>query len=242
MLGASAALGAAAVVVGLAGGADLVAVFSIAVLGLVFGVTGTLIASRLPENLIGWLFCVISLLSFEVSGLADAYSAYDGNGAGGSLPGQAWVAWAAQWIINSTSPALIFLCFLLFPTGRLPSARWRPLIWAFVAAAAVHAATTALAPGTLSDYPFENPAGVEGASWLLTLSDASLRVLVIPLMLLSVASLFVRLRRASGTERQQLKWFAYAAALLAIDLVAGNVLGPSSEAPSATTSFSCSSS
>jgi len=126
MLGASAALGAAAVVVGLAGGADLVAVFSIAGLGLVFGVTGALIASRLPENLIGWLFCVISLLSFEASGLADAYAAYDGNGAGGSLPGQAWVAWAAQWIINSTSPALIFLCFLLFPTGRLPSARWSP--------------------------------------------------------------------------------------------------------------------
>jgi hypothetical protein len=223
MLGASAALGAAAVVVGLAGGADLVAVFSIAVLGLVFGVTGALIASRLPENLIGWLFCAISLLSFEASGLADAYAAYDGNGE--LLPGQAWVAWAAEWLINSTSPALIFLCFLLFPTGRLPSARWRPLVWAVVAAAAVHAASTALVPGALSDYPFENPVGVEAAPWLRTLSGASLRVLVVPLMLLSVASLFVRLRRASGTERQQLKWFAYAAALLAIDLVAGNVLG-----------------
>jgi hypothetical protein len=224
-LGVSAALAVAAVALGVSGsgGTDLVVFFTIAVLGLVFGVTGALVASRLPDNLIGWFFCALALL-FESSGLADAYVAY-GDGTSVSLPGQAWVAWTSQWFLNVSSPALIILCFLLFPTGELPSARWRPLVWAVAGVAAVYAASAALAPGGLPDYPFENPVGLESADGLRTLADASLWILIAPLMLVSAASLFARLRHSSGTERQQLKWFAYAAALLAADLVVVNVLG-----------------
>jgi hypothetical protein len=98
------------------------------------------------------------------------------------------------------------------------------LVWVVVGVAAVHAASVALAPGTLVDYPIENPAGIEFAGGLRALAEASILVLVIPLMVLSVVSLFVRLRRSSGAERQQLKWFAYAAALLASELVVVNGL------------------
>jgi uncharacterized membrane protein YfcA len=60
----------------LLGNADLVIVLSIAVLGLVFGVTGALVASKLPGNLIGWIFCVLALM-FEFSVCSDAYIAYE---------------------------------------------------------------------------------------------------------------------------------------------------------------------
>src|SRR5215204_3359282 len=218
LLAISITLATAAAVLGLSGtAADLVSVLSVAVLGLVFGATGALVASRLPRNPIGWILCVLALL-FEFSVCSDAYVAY-GSQAGGFLPGRAWVGWTSQWSTNALTPALIILCFLVFPTGSLPSARWRALVWVVVGVAAVHAASVALAPGTLVDYPIENPVGIESAEALRTLAEASILVLVIPLMLLSVVSLFVRLRRSSGAERQQLKWFAYAAALLATDLV-----------------------
>jgi hypothetical protein len=220
----SGALAAAAVALGLSGsgGFDLLVVLSVAVLGLVFGVTGALVASRLPENLIGWIFCALALL-FESSGLADAYIAHE-TVAGASLPGRVWVAWISQWLLNVASPTLILLCFLLFPSGGLPSPRWRPLVWSVAGVAAVCAVSAALAPGTLADYPFENPVGVESAAALRTLAEASLLILIVPLMFVSAVSLFVRLRRSSGTERQQLKWFAYAAALLAAELMVVNVL------------------
>ena len=223
MLAVSAVLAVAAVALGLSDGAGLVVVFSGAVLGLVFGVTGALVASRSPRNAIGWIFCALALL-FESSVLTDAYVAYDGR-AGASLPGRVWFAWTSEWFLNTSTPALIALCFLLFPTGRLPSARWRTLAWAVVVVAAVHAAASALAPGALTDYPFENPTGIEAVPALRSVADVSLRILVAPLMLVCAASLFVRLRHSSGAERQQLKWFAYAAALLAFNLVAANVLG-----------------
>ena len=224
-LGVSAALAAAAVALGLSGsgGTDLVIFLTIAFLGLVFGATGALVASRMPGNLVGWIFCVLALL-FQSSGLADAYVGY-GGGSGVSLPAQHWVAWVSQWFLNVSSPTLIILCFLLFPAGRLPSARWRPLVWVAAGVAAVCAASAALAPGTLPDYPFENPVGIESAGVLRTLAEASLLTLIGPLMFVAAASLFARLRRSSGTERQQLKWFAYAAALLAADLVLVNMLG-----------------
>jgi hypothetical protein len=218
----SVTLAIAAVALGLSGNADLVIVLSVAVSGLVFGAIGALVASRAPRNPIGWIFCVLALL-FEFSVFSDAYVAY-GSQANGFLPGSAWVGWTSQWSTNALVPALIILCFLLFPTGRLPSARWRALVWVVVGVAVVHVASGALAPGMLPDYPIENPVGIESAGALRALAEASILVLVIPLMLLSVVSLFVRLRRSSGAERQQLKWFAYAAALLASELVVVNGL------------------
>jgi hypothetical protein len=225
VIGVSAVLAGAAVALSISGreGTDLVVVSStIAVLGLVFGITGAIVASRLPGNIIGWIFCVLAFL-FESSGLADAYVAY-GSESGALLPARAWVAWTSQWFLNVSSPTLIILCFLLFPTGRLPSRRWRSLVLIVVVIAVLSAVSAALVPGTLPDYPIKNPAGIEPAAALRTLADASLLLLVGPLMLASAVSLFVRLRRSSGTERQQIKWFAYAAMLLAAELVIVNGL------------------
>jgi hypothetical protein len=212
-----AASSAAAVGLAVAGGAGLFVVAFSVVVALVFGLTGAIVASRLPRNAIGWIFCAFALLSC-VSAVNDAYVSY---GEGG-LPGRAWLAWINVWSVNAFSPALVGICFLLFPTGRLPSARWSPLAWAIVLGAAVHAVSTALSPGVMLDYPIENPAGVGTAPWLRGLAEVSLIGLVTPLVLLAAGSLFARLRRSSGVERQQIKWFAYAAALLALFLVVAN--------------------
>jgi hypothetical protein len=223
MLGITVALVAASVALGLSSATetDLFIALSIAALSLVFGVTGALVASRMPENLVGWIFCAFALL-FESGNVSEAYVAY-GSQAGGLLPGRTWVEWTNQWSGDAIFPVLFVSCFLLFPTGRLPSARWRPVVWLVATAAAVQAVSAALAPGVLRDYGSENPVGMESAPVLRTISEVSGLVLV-TLMFVSVASLFVRLRRSSGIERLQLKWFAYAAALVVIHIVAGEVL------------------
>ena len=222
MLGVSVALAAASVALGISGGADLFIAFSIAALGVVFAGTGALVASRAPGNWIGWIFCAMGLL-FEFGILGEVYVAY-GSLADGFLPGRAWVGWISQWSNNAFAPTMIILSFLLFPTGRLPSARWRPVALIATGVAVVHAASAALTPGPLQDYGIQNPAGIEAATALRMIAEVSVLILVLPLMLLSVVSLFARLRRSSGIERQQLKWFAYAAALLATDLLASNAL------------------
>jgi len=222
VLGVSVALAAASVALGISGGADLFVAFSIAALGVVFAGTGALVASRAPGNWIGWIFCAMGLL-FEFGILGEVYVAY-GSLADGFLPGRAWVGWISQWSNNAFAPTMIILSFLLFPTGRLPSARWRPVALIATGVAVVHAASAALTPGPLQDYGIQNPAGIEAATALRMIAEVSVLILVLPLMLLSVVSLFARLRRSSGIERQQLKWFAYAAALLATDLLASNAL------------------
>jgi hypothetical protein len=107
---------------------------------------------------------------------------------------------------------------LLFPTGRLPGRRWRPLAWLVVAFVSVGVALSAFSPGAYlgSLGPIRNPLGVEG----LTGAYKALLYAGAPLLFgAAVLSLFVRLRRAEGVERQQLKWFAYAAAMFALGIV-----------------------
>jgi hypothetical protein len=101
---------------------------------------------------------------------------------------------------------------LLFPDGRLPMPRWRPFAWLVVAAVVVGSIATALSPGPIGGLgALSNPLGIEGAP---NLSD-SVEVVVFAITLAAAASLLVRLRRSRGVERQQIKWFAYAAAVLA---------------------------
>jgi hypothetical protein len=121
------------------------------------------------------------------------------------------VSWL--WVVHS---GLFALLGLLFPNGQLPTPRWRPFAWLVVAAVVAGSVTTALSPGTIDTLaPIRNPLGIEGAPNLST----SVEVVVFTLTLGAAVSLLVRLRRAEGVERQQIKWFAYAAAVLAIGAI-----------------------
>jgi hypothetical protein len=107
---------------------------------------------------------------------------------------------------------------LLFPTGRLPSRRWRWLAWLTVAYVVVGVITAAFSPGAYQGSlgPIRNPLGIEG---LTHIYKAVVYTMAPALFIAAAFSLFVRLRRAVGVERQQLKWLAYAAGGFAMGII-----------------------
>jgi hypothetical protein len=124
------------------------------------------------------------------------------------------MAWIAAWTLPIMNGVQVFY-LLLFPTGRLPSRRWRWLAWLTVAYIVVGVLTAAFSPGAYlgSLGPIRNPLGIEG---LTQFYKAVLYTMSPALFLAAAFSLVVRLRRAVGVERQQLKWLAYAAGGLAL--------------------------
>jgi hypothetical protein len=180
-----------------------------------FAVVGALVASRRPRNPIGWLFLVFGVVAAFTS-FGDRYASYALVEHPGSLPGGNWVAWLSSGIWHPAFGFFVF-AFLLFPNGHLPSARWRPVAWV--------AAVNYLMGGVLgllwgplfeeffpyADFPLRLPG--------YPIVDVAFSVFLVcnfGLIALSAVSLVLRLRRAVGVERQQLKWFVYAVSLFAL--------------------------
>jgi hypothetical protein len=168
---------------------------------------GALIASRRPANPVGWLLC-LNAIALSVGYFSAQYAIYTLLAQPGSLPAGEALAWIASWILPVIIGIQVF-SFLVFPTGRLPSDRWKWLAWLTVAFVIVGVITSAFSFGANAGLgPIPNPLGIEGFSKVY---DILMNML--PFLYVAVASsLFVRLRRAVGVERQQIKWFAYAAA------------------------------
>ena len=186
---------------------------------LSFLIVGILIASRRPENPIGWMFCVIGLAS-AWDFFAQEYAIYALVTHPGALPGGVWLAWSQIWMASITW-AVMFFALLLFPNGRLPSRRWRPLAWAAAGMFVVASVLYAIQPGPLPNPTVAgtNPAGIESA---VSIIETTLNIMVfvqLPIMLAIGASVIVRFIRARGTERQQLKWLAYAIGFLGTTVV-----------------------
>jgi signal transduction histidine kinase len=186
------------------------------VLSLAYPTVGALIASRLSTNPIGWIFCGVGLL-YAVRQFTIAYADYALT-ENFALPWGEYVAWFSTWVgFAGLVLAGVFL-MLLFPDGRLPSRRWRIVAWAAVLGAASTALAAAFTPGSLGTHPYvDNPFRVVGVVGGFTTYDlfAASAILGSTLLLTSglgaLFSLILRLRRARGDERQQLKWFLYAA-------------------------------
>ncbi len=186
-----------------------------AVLLLMFPTVGALVASRRPENPIGWIFCVVGLL-FGIGAFADTYASYALLACPGELPGVEYAAWVSSWIGGPSGLLAAALLFLLFPTGTLPSRRWRPVAAMAVIGSPLTALGWAFEPGPLdTQRSIDNPLGIRGAvgGVLETLGTIG-GVLLNASLLAAAISLILRLRRARGVERQQLKWFAYAAIMM----------------------------
>jgi len=97
---------------------------------------------------------------------------------------------------------------LLFPDGRLPSPRWRPVAWCAGVGIIGFIAGVALEPGPLEEFPqIVNPYGVDSA--IVVVVGFAGVILAAASMVASAVSLIVRMRRAGRTERQQVKWLAY---------------------------------
>ena len=186
-------------------------------------VLGGLIASRRPDNLYGWLWLGLGL-SAALLQLAGSYAAYALVAEPGSLPAPRTIA---QVLGVAWGMGIILLPFLLllFPTGRLPSRRWRPVAWAVLIAGAVLLMIGPFLPDE-SIGAFENPLSVGGVvGEAIVFTSVAVVFTIFGVLVLSALSLVFRYHSAGGVERQQIKWFAYAAVLFGGSLVFGGFLG-----------------
>jgi hypothetical protein len=230
---------------------------SSAIPALIFPVLGTLIISRNPSNRIGWIFCAIGLFDGLLL-FTTQYATY-GVTESGELPGAVAAAWTSSWIWAPPIWAVGTLCYLLFPDGRLPSYRWRPVIWLAAGGLALYVGALSLAPWPIDGagrhsidqalealgtgqsipsavrplfslavaltpsesqrgalYPVDNPLGVQGSGTMLATVASIGAVLILLSFVASVSALVLRFRHAGGRGRQQLKWVAYTAVLMAV--------------------------
>ena len=198
--------------------ADVVtaAVYFVAVTA--FATVGAFVIWRRPGNEIGWVFLAIgAVVSIRVG--AAEYGEYSLLVRPDSLPGGR-VAVSIGEAVSPLMFALLGLALLLFPDGRLPSRRWRKLLWILGAAALLGVVGLGLRPGHFAEAEsfkaFSNPLGVGsdpepfdalgGLGWLLVSSG----------IVACGVAMVRRMRRAHGIERLQLKWIAFAASLFAV--------------------------
>jgi hypothetical protein len=182
---------------------------------------GALIVSRRPGHRIGWLFVIAGAMG----ALGNTLIAYDAvaTSAAGAEPSHVW-QWA-RWIaliLDAPVPTLMFiLLFLLFPDGQLASRRWRPLLWAGVTAASLFVVVVAVdtPPWQIRLDNEDDPFGPVALPILV-----ALLITLVLLLLGAAASVVVRLRHAQGLERQQLRWLAAAASLVAVGFAIAVVL------------------
>jgi signal transduction histidine kinase len=175
---------------------------------IAFAVVGVLVVVRRPGNRVGWLASAIGLLSaiYDATG---SYAAY--------APSAKWAVALGTWGWFPSEILTLGVLPLVFPTGKLPSARWRPVIWlaagGTAAAAVVGFSGWRPADSAVSAAPF--------LSALFGFAQVSFLVCLI----LALSSVVVRYRRAGSEERQQLKWFVDTVLLVILFLLGAQVVG-----------------
>ena len=176
---------------------------------LAFCVVGALVASRFSRNPVGWL-----ILAFGVTGALsltlEEYARIGLVSQPGSLPWPELATGALAVFADWVPPGLLALAFLFFPDGRLPSQRWRKVVWLVVIVCGVNSLAGAFSPGRVLEIrgttnPLGNADLAEAFAPVLALSG----VLLLVVFLLCAGSLIIRFRRSRGDERQQIKWFAF---------------------------------
>lgn len=186
-----------------------------AIFGLTEGALGLAIAFRQPRNAVGWLFLVSGACAgtYELALMYSAYAYLVHPG----LPGGEWAAWLSSWLWLPATGLLPTFLFLLFPDGRLPSRRWRPVAWYSAIALGIFSGTVALLPGPLPGLP-SVPNPLSPFSGQVTIDDVQLPLFTVLFVavILCVAALVRRFRRSRGVERLQLKWIVYASVLYAV--------------------------
>src|ERR687889_2801825 len=125
---------------------------------------GAIVASRRPQNPVGWLLCLYGLV-ISSSYFCAEYAIYALLAQPDSLPAGQAMVWIVSWILPILNGLQVFY-ILLFPTGRLPSRRWRWLGWLTVAFVVVGVILAAFSSGALLGIlgPIQNPLGIEGFS------------------------------------------------------------------------------
>jgi hypothetical protein len=185
------------------------------VIAIGFSTVGAMITPRLPRrNPVGWLFCTIGLVGavrLFVAEYAIVTLLAEPGSLPSTLPGGETLAWISSWVWVLHLGLFVFLA-LLFPEGRPPSSRWRPFVWGIGGVVVAGTVSVALWPETARGFDLLNhPLGTEVATDVIN----PVQTIVYALGLIAAASLLVRLRGSKGVQRQQVKWFTYAVAVLA---------------------------
>jgi hypothetical protein len=176
-----------------------------------FGVVGAVLASRLPANPVGWLCLWLGLVAWSSAVAGELVSQF--------LPG----SWPLEYVNREGWPlaaGLAGLTVLLFPTGRLPSPRWRWLLWGIVLSCAVTVVAGVIMPADSGDVPSSAPWATTGfvGEVVLGFHDGAMFVLVVA-WFLAMASVGFRYLRAGPVERQQLRWLLAVVLLNLAELV-----------------------
>jgi hypothetical protein len=197
---------------------------SFGIVALVLATVGALVASRRPENPIGWILLGVAVAICLGGGFADGYAVYGLLNEPGSLPAARLFAWLAHFVIEGGGLLLgsFVIVMLLFPDGRPPSGRWRPLVWLVALAAVVSQLAAAFGTEDLPAFPgVRNPLRIGFAESVLQAAGDWLILLFLVTSLAAAASLVVRFRRSRGVARQQLKWIVGAGVFLAVTSASG---------------------
>lgn len=195
-------------------GADLIR-SGLPFLGIASAVVGALVASRQPRNLVGWTFLGSAVFS-ALRALFGEYAIYGIE----TSPGAPF-AEAAAWLslfLRTPGPILGFVFVpLFFPNGRLPSRRWRVLVWTIIATVPLFMFFDAFTPGVaVYGTNIQNPLGLDALAPYADTLQIVLIFWLVSVIFAATMSLVVRFRNSSGIERQQIKWIALAAAILPI--------------------------
>jgi hypothetical protein len=196
------------------GNTNMYALFAVPL--LVYVTVGAFVASRRPRNLVGWMLCAIGFVLVAYSfGVAYADFALLAQ-AGAALPGGVYMACISQSLVALPALILAFtLLILLFPDGHLPDRSLLAVPWVAVGGGAASFLWAATADKVFGRYSVRNPLHVGGV--LGDVVDGFGRLGAAALLVglvVAIIAVFVRLGSAQGVERQRLKWFAYAAAVL----------------------------
>jgi class 3 adenylate cyclase len=187
-----------------------------ALFALTFSTVGWVIARRQPGNALGWLFGSVGLLS-AAAVFCQGYAFFGAIAHPGSLPLAVWAAWLYSWTWIPTITLAGVHALLVFPDGHFPGPGWRVVAWLGAAIAAVVSAGIALTPGPLQNFAaLQNPIGV-GPTIDPAIQAAGIGALGAT-MAAAAFSLVLRFRSSTGMARQQLKWIAFAAVLVAVSL------------------------
>src|SRR5215210_3110055 len=189
---------------------------------LFFSLVGAIIASRHPRNAIGWLFCGVGVTLGLNSFAGDYTEFWLASGFGTSSLGET-AAWFSSWLWSLLIYAPMSFLLLLFPDGRPPSPRWRPVAWGVALGTAGGVVGNALKAGPLVDFPqIANPYGVDGP--VVGMVGVAGSIVAAGSMVASAISLIVRMRRAGSGQRQQIKWLAYGGAMVVGTIFVGGLV------------------
>lgn len=186
-------------------------------------VIGAVIVSRRPADPVGWLLSTTCLVAVAFS--AEQYAVYALVTDPGSLPGGSWMAWLGSWLWMVGTLPLTTLLLLLFPTGTLPSPRWRPVAAVVAAIITLAAGSAALSPDGGGSASSENPLGIEALPDLSSLTVVLTGACSLLLGPICLAGLVMRYCRSSAKGRAQLRVFL-AAAVLAVATPFAGIFAP----------------